>query len=321
MGDDPNDISPRNDEQTRGREDELNGVRAQLRELRATNRRLEEANEGLQNRVEELSRANERLQNLMAAPGSGPDRRQDRVKARDRRHELLRRIVTVQEDERSRIARDLHDHLGQQLTSLRLKLDAVRERGEDHSEISQMIEQAQILAKQLDKDIDYLSWELRPRALRDFGLVLALSDFVHEWSKHFKISAEFHSTNLESIRFSEDIEINLYRIAQESLNNICKHSQATHVDVIFECRPGGVDNLALIIEDNGQGFDLNNVAVERGEAKWMGLIGMRERAALLDGEVKIESRPGNGTTIFVRIPLPPAEEGVPANEENPRPSR
>jgi two-component system, chemotaxis family, CheB/CheR fusion protein len=309
MGDDPNDISPRNEEQTIGKEEELNKVQAQLRELRATN-------EDLLNRVEELSQANERLQQLMAAPGVGPDGR----KVTDRQHELLRRIVTVQEDERSRIARDLHDHLGQQLTSLRLKLDAVRNKEGDHSELSQMIEQAQTLAKQLDTDIDFLSWELRPRALEDFGLVLALSNFVEEWSKHFKIPAEFHSFGLESIRFSEDIEINLYRIAQESLNNICKHSQATHVDVIFDCRRG-IDNLTLIIEDNGQGFDLKNVAMQRGEEKWMGLIGMRERAALLGGEVKIESRPGSGTTIFVRIPLPPAEEGVPANEENPSPSR
>jgi two-component system, chemotaxis family, CheB/CheR fusion protein len=315
MGDDPNDISPRKEEQTRGKEDELKVEGAQLRELRATNRGLKAANEDLLNRVEELSRANERLQNLMAASGIGPDGR----KVMDRQQELLRRIVTVQEDERSRLARDLHDHLGQQLTSLRLKLDAARGKGDDHSEISQLIEQAQILAKQLDTDIDFLSWELRLPALEDFGLVLALSNFVQEWSKHFKIPAEFHSSDLGSIRFSEDIEINLYRIAQESLNNICKHSQATHVDVIFECRPGGVDNLTLIIEDNGQGFDLNKVQSE-GE-KWLGLIGMRERAALLGGAVKIESRPGSGTTIFVRIPLPPAEEGVPANEENPRPSR
>jgi signal transduction histidine kinase len=230
--------------------------------------------------------------------------RRDAVK---RGRGLLQRIVTAQEDERSRIARNLHDHLGQQLTALRLNLEALKDKGGNQTEINQEIEQAQIIAKQLDIDVDFLSWELRPVALDNLDLATALSHFVQEWSKHFNIPAEFHSSHMEIGRYPQDIETNLYRIVQEALNNIYKHAQATRVDVIFECQE---DHIALIIEDNGQGFDMNNVAVHIEEEKGMGLIGMRERAALVGGTIEIESRPGDGTTIIVRAPISSAEEGV-----------
>ena len=294
MGDDPNNISPGDAEQMRRDEGGISSE--EYEELRATNERLRAMNEELQGRIADLSRSN-----------------------KDRSHELLRRIVTAQEDERSRIARNLHDHLGQQLTALRLQLDAVKNRDGWHAELEQMLEQAQKLAKELDTDVDFLSWELRPPALDNFGLAMALDNFVEEWSKHFNIPAKFHTSALESLRFSQDLETNLYRIAQEALNNIYKHSQATRVEVICEYR---VDHVTLIIEDNGQGFD--NLAVERAEEKGMGLIGMRERAALLGGAIEIESHPGNGTTIFVRVPLrseKKGEAGVHQNEQNPRPAR
>ncbi len=224
----------------------------------------------------------------------------ERRVAADRARGLLRRIITAQEDERSRIARNLHDHLGQQLTALRLQLEAIKDKDGNRKELNQSIEQAQIIAKQLDIDVDFLSWELRPVSLDRLPLVTALSDFVLEWSKHFNIPAEFHTSDMEIGRFPENIETNLYRIAQEALNNIYKHAQATLVDVIFERRD---DHVMLIIEDNGQGFDMNKVAVQGGEEKGMGLVGMRERVALIGGTLEVESRSGDGTTIIVRAPL------------------
>jgi signal transduction histidine kinase len=234
-----------------------------------------------------------------------------RVKAQlratvDRARGLLRRVVTAQEDERSRIARNLHDHLGQRLTALRLQLEVANDKGGNQRELNQAIEQAQMIAKQLDADVDFLSWELHPASLDRLQLATALFHFVQEWSKHFDIPAEFHISEMETGRFPRDIASNLYRIAQEALNNIYKHAQATRVDVIFECRE---DRITLVIEDNGQGFAVNDVAVEGGEDKGIGLIGMRERAALVGGTLEIDSRPGDGTTIIVRAPLPSGEEG------------
>ncbi|MBO0720258.1 MAG: sensor histidine kinase [Blastocatellia bacterium] len=303
MGDDTNNISLEDVEQTARRdiarwEKEVGcmeesdigemGLKAANEKLRALNEDLAASNHNLQIRIEELSRVN-----------------------KDLRSQAARRI-TEQEDERSRIARNLHDHLGQQLTALRLKLAAVRERDGNDSEVNRMLEQAGALAEQIDMDVDFLSWELRPPALDNFGLAGALAHFVEEWAKHFAITAVFHYTGPETIRFPQAIETNLYRIAQEALNNIYKHSRATRADVICECR---ADQVTLVIEDNGQGFA--DTAGEKG----MGLIGMHERAALLGGALEIQSRQGDGTTIFVCVPSKPeivAVEGVQNNEQNPR---
>jgi two-component system, chemotaxis family, CheB/CheR fusion protein len=246
-------------------------------------------------RTGDLQTANETLRNEV----------RERKVAVDRARGLLRRIVTAQEDERNRMARNLHDHLGQQLAALRLKLDVVKDKGGEQGDFNQMIEQAQIIAKQIDTDVDFLSWELRPLSLDRLPLVTALSHFVQEWSKHFNIPAEFHTSDAEIDRFPQDIETNLYRIAQEALNNIYKHAQATRVEVIFERR---ADHIVLIIEDNGRGFDTNEVAVQGEEEKGMGLTGMRERAALIGGRLEIESQAGDGTTIIIRTPISSAEE-------------
>jgi chemotaxis family two-component system sensor kinase Cph1 len=145
--------------------------------------------------------------------------------------------------------------------------------------------------------LDFLAWELRPASLDELGLVAATEGFTQDWSKHFGIAVDFHTSGLAAIRLEPDIEINLYRIAQEALNNVYKHAQATQVDVILEHRD---KSLVLIIEDNGQGFSPNEkINIEEG----LGLISMRERAALVGGELEIESTPGKGTTIFARIPI------------------
>jgi signal transduction histidine kinase len=278
MGDDPNDSSPDNVEQTR----EKDGGELSAIGIGAVGQDPVSRGEPTATQLaEELLRVKAQLRGL------------------------LRRIISAQEDERSRIARNLHDHLGQQLTALRLRLEAVKEKGGDQTELNQAIEQAQIIAKQLDTDVDFLSWELRPVSLDHLPLATALVHFVQEWSKHFNIPAEFHTSYRETGRFSQDIETNLYRIVQEALNNIYKHARATRADVIFEAHE---DHIALIIEDNGRGFDTSDVAVQGGGERGMGLTGMRERAALIGGTLEIESLPGDGTTIIVRAPISLAEE-------------
>jgi two-component system, chemotaxis family, CheB/CheR fusion protein len=241
---------------------------------------LEESNQALRTEVEERGAAEERARGL------------------------LRQIVTAQEDERRRIARDLHDQLGQQLTALRLNLETVRAQSEHHDELSAQVERAQIIAKQLDAEVDFLSWELRPAALDDLGLEATLANFVQEWSRHYGIAGQFHTAGSEIGRLSPEIETTLYRIAQEALNNISKHAQASQVAIILERRN---DHAVLIIEDNGKGYDLKSIPP--GSRKRMGLVGMRERAALIGGTLEIESEPGKGTTVFARTPLIHAEEG------------
>jgi two-component system CheB/CheR fusion protein len=218
---------------------------------------------------------------------------------------LLRQLVTSQEDERRRIARDLHDHLGQQLTALRLKIAAIKDSCGKDKKMCRQAEEVEKLAAQVDADVDFLAWELRPAALDDLGLSLAINNYVREWASHFNTAAQFHSSNLTEVRLAPEIETNLYRITQEALNNTQKHAQASRVDVLLERRDGHV---VLIVEDDGIGFDTDKKTgfdpnIKGNSDRGLGLVGMRERAALLGGTVEIESDLGSGTTIFARIPI------------------
>ena len=260
---------------------------------------LHQAWEGLEKRVQErtaeLALANSDMQAEVA----------ERRHVEQERLELLRRIVGMQEDERRRISRELHDQLGQWLTALRLKLDGLKEETGGHSKLRPRIEELAGIVQRLDADVDFLAWELRPTALDDLGLAVALSNYAQEWTKHFGIKVNFHSTGLGDGRLSPTVETSLYRIAQEALNNVSKHAEATSVDIILERRD---DHAVLVIEDNGRGFDPEQVGVSQ-IGRGMGLVGMRERAALVGGAVEIESAPGAGTTVFARVPVksaPPA---------------
>lgn len=212
------------------------------------------------------------------------------------RQRLLHQLVTTQEEERRRISRDLHDQFGQQLTALRFNLDRLKELCGEEEEVCQQVERAQLIAKQLDAEMDFLAWELRPADLDALGLAAALANYTSEWSEHSGIPAEFHSTGMES-RLPQEIETNLYRIAQEALNNIIKYAQASCVNVLLEHRDG---HAALIVEDDGSGFDSERLL--SGDGDGLGLIGMRERASSVGGTFEIESKPDEGTTIYVRIP-------------------
>jgi two-component system CheB/CheR fusion protein len=214
------------------------------------------------------------------------------------RVKLLSQLVNAQEFERRRIARELHDQLGQQLTSFRLKLESLKEESPNRKQVREKVGELLSLTSQLDSDIEFLAWELRPVALDDLGLATALRNYTARWAQQFGTKAQFHTSGFEDRRPARAIETNLYRIAQEALNNAAKHSRATHVDVILERRD---QHAVLIIEDNGIGFDLINDPASDGDR--MGLTGMRERAALIGGALEIESTLKKGTTILVRVPL------------------
>jgi signal transduction histidine kinase len=139
-----------------------------------------------------------------------------------------------------------------------------------------------------------LAVELRPAVLDDFGLVPALERLTDAFAEQSDVRVDFHSA-LGETRLPSDVETALYRVVQESLTNILKHANAHNISVSVARRESGV---AAVIEDDGAGFDQRTVR-EDG----VGLLGMRERLALLDGRLEIESRPGAGTTVVAEVPV------------------
>ena len=216
------------------------------------------------------------------------------------RTELLAHLVFVQEDERRRIARDMHDQFGEQLTALSLRLALLKGAYEHRADLADHLEALDAIAQRLDRDVDQLVWQLRPTALDDLGLRAALANYIQEWSQRTNIAAELHTSGLLDDRLAPEVETALYRIAQEALNNVAKHSRARRVEVILERRS---DCVLLILEDDGIGFEPANSADDR---HGFGLVGMHERAALVGATLEIESTPGNGTTILVRMAVPTA---------------
>jgi PAS domain S-box-containing protein len=232
-----------------------------------------------------------------------------RAEAERARTELLARLVFAQEDERRRIAREMHDQFGEQLTALTHRISALKAASAARPDLQSHIQALEAVAQRLDRDVDQLVWELRPTALDDLGLRAALANYVQDWSSRVGISAELHTSGLLDARLPPDVETTLYRIAQEALTNVAKHSRATRVDVILERRP---EHVLLIVEDDGVGFDIPDAAdasSDRNPADpdtahargGFGLRGMQERAALVGASVEIESAVGKGTTILVRM--------------------
>lgn len=222
-----------------------------------------------------------------------------RLAAEQQRIYLLRRLVTSQEFERRRIARDIHDQLGQRLTGLRLKLASLKTVVGDEGHVAEQVAQLQQISETLDSEVSFLAWELRPTALDDLGLVEALRTFVQEWSRHYDMQADFQAMRIPEGRLDSDIETHLYRITQEALNNTMKHAQATTISVMLEQRDG---TMMLIIEDDGKGFDPTAIRAPKRSGKGLGLMGMKERAALVGGTLDIESS-SNGTTLYIRVPV------------------
>ena len=212
------------------------------------------------------------------------------------RTELLSRLVFAQEDERRRIAREMHDQFGEQLTALNLRIRLLKEACGNRSGLREQVAALEDVAQRLDRDVDHLVWELRPTALDDLGLRAALANYIKDWSQRVHVSAELHTTGLLDDRLPSETETALYRIAQEALTNVAKHSQAKNVEVILERR---ADHVMLIVEDDGVGFDPGGTAGAAGLG--FGLLGMQERASLIGATLQIESSAGAGTTIFVRM--------------------
>jgi signal transduction histidine kinase len=218
---------------------------------------------------------------------------------KDRLRLMLSRNFSVQEEERRRIARDLHDHVGQQMTVLHLHLEALhRLSGNGQSEYADRITQVQTLALQIDRDLHFLTSHLRSSVLDHVGLVAALGDFVTAFTTAHKLPVSLDVVGLGETRLLTDIEVHLYRVAQEALNNARKHARATSLDVMLQ-HVGG--RIVLSVSDDGVGFDADAVTSGPHDVG-LGLLGMRERAALIGGTLQIESTAGEGTSIILSAP-------------------
>jgi two-component system CheB/CheR fusion protein len=255
---------------------------------------LKRAEEGLRRAHDELElRVRERTAELLASNAA----LEEQVA---QRRELLRRLGTAEEEQRHRIARELHDQMGQHLAALRLGLKSL----EGNPGQPGLLRQLQDLTNQVGKEVHRVAMELRPTALDDLGLPTALRNYAEEWSERSGIGIDFRGPGGEAPRLPPHVETAVYRIVQEALTNVIRHARATRVSVIVERRP---DHLLAIVEDNGTGFAADAAAGPGRGPGGLGLPGMKERAALAGGTLEIESSPGKGTTVFARIPLPEGE--------------
>lgn len=213
------------------------------------------------------------------------------------RQQLLAKVITAQEEERKRIARELHDETSQCLTSLAVGLRHVED-GCNSQQISSRIAELRALAAQTLDDVHRLATELRPSLLDDLGLVAALQQYTRDYARKLGVEADFQAIGMEGKRLPPPVEIALYRIVQEALTNVVRHAEAKKVGVLLEARNSSI---VAIVEDDGKGFAVREMS-GRGDGR-LGLYGMQERASLIGGALTIESTPGTGTTIFVEVPF------------------
>lgn len=219
---------------------------------------------------------------------------------------LLDKVITAQEEERKRIARELHDQTSQSLTSLMLGIKAL-ENIENHDLLKAKTDELRALTGKTLEEIRDLAINLRPSVLDDLGLEAAVQGFLKGYSHKNGIEVDIHTKGIKDLRLPSRVETAFYRIVQEAMTNIVKHAMAKYVAVIMERRN---NTLVLIVEDDGRGFDVKEVMEAPLREKRLGLFGMEERVSLLGGSFSIESVSGFGTTLYVNVPLEEGEGNV-----------
>jgi signal transduction histidine kinase len=211
------------------------------------------------------------------------------------RRGFLRRIMVAQEEERARISRELHDETAQTLTALNTNLAAMQRRVPDDPEVQLLSRRIQQFSEQISKDLHHLVHELQPAQLEALGLTAAVKHLADEMDRNYNIRVTVHIDGAQR-RLPPLVRVICYRIVQESLTNIARHAQATQAAIKLQFVTGAVK---LSVSDNGQGFDVP-AAFARGGT--MGLLGMQERAEVVQGVFKVESSIGAGTAISAAIP-------------------
>ncbi|OGO45682.1 MAG: ATPase [Chloroflexi bacterium RBG_16_63_12] len=230
---------------------------------------------------------------MTKALGQAEEERAEREQLRVR---YVSGVIGAQEEERKRIARELHDSTSQSLTSLMVGLRALSDAC-DSPDVRQRSEELRVVAAHTLDEVHELSLQLRPSVLDDLGLPSALERYVADCRRRYHLQIDLAIHGLGERRLPPEVETALYRIVQEALTNVARHARATTASVLLEQRDGMV---RAIIEDDGRGFD---PATTGKSEQRLGLYGIRERAELLGGKLTIESEPGRGASLFVEIPL------------------
>ena len=217
------------------------------------------------------------------------------------RRELLAREIKVQEEERRRIARELHDEVGQSLTGLIMSLDALEQTlpldGRERSHLRRYLTEARDIASGTLQEIRRVIFDLRPTLLDDLGLAAAEDWYAKTSLSKAGIQPIVRASGLDS-RLPQRLEVALYRLVQEAVANVIKHSYARECTVSLTGGNGAVETL---VEDDGRGFDPDKIS--RAGEEHLGIVGMEERVRSLGGQFAIDSQPGGGTRVHIRIPL------------------
>lgn len=216
----------------------------------------------------------------------------------EHRQTVSAQILQAMEDERKRIARELHDETSQSITSLLINLELVRQHLPEQSELQERIRITKEIAQRTLDETRRLMLDLRPSVLDDLGLVPALRWFVSQRVQPLGLPVDFQVAGLDR-RLSEQLETALFRIMQEAITNAVKHAKAQQLKVQLKRSSGRIIG---IVQDDGIGFTADKPAGRSSEERGYGLFGMQERAALVGGSVKLESAPGKGTTVRVSVP-------------------
>ncbi|HLG39734.1 MAG TPA: HAMP domain-containing protein [Chitinophagaceae bacterium] len=234
---------------------------------------VHKAQENLEQKIRETAEMNEKLRNLSA------------------------HLQNVQEEERKHIAREMHDELGQLLTGFKMDISWLNKTLANHNNpfVNEKLESMSAIVDDSVKFIRKLAAELRPSILDDLGLIAALEWQSQEFEKRYGIKVEFQS-QLDQLDVSTVVATGLFRMYQESLTNVARHAEAKKVSANLEATK---DKICFSISDDGKGFDMNTA----GSAKTLGLLGMKERAVVIGGNLEINSEPGKGTTIVIEVPL------------------
>jgi signal transduction histidine kinase len=229
----------------------------------------------------------------------------DRKRAEQELEELAGRLIHAQEQERSRIGRELHDHISQTLGVLTIRMDQLRAEEATPPAVAAALEDLRQSTSEVSDDIHSLSHRLHSSTLDYLGLVPALQKLVNEFSGRHGIAVEFAHDSVPT-SLSSDVALSLFRVTEESLTNVAKHSQAKLARVRLN---GSADGLHLTIEDGGTGFDVESLERKAG----LGFVSMRERLRVLRGRVRVDSAPSRGTRIDAWVPAaslaaPPSTE-------------
>lgn len=212
---------------------------------------------------------------------------------------LFGKVTKMQEDERSRIARELHDETSHSLTAILLELQELKNEGALNEGQAACVGQMKELIDEALKDTNRLAWNLRPTVLDKFGLQVSLERYAESVMEQGVLSIDL-LVRMSSPRLPADIEISIYRLVQEAVTNAIKYAEATEADIMLV---EGDGYISVVVEDNGVGFDIDAVR-KSNPGEHLGLIGMEERIALMSGTLGIESSLGHGTSIVAKIPLP-----------------